>query len=242
MIETREVMLEMPLDDDIFYTGEEFILPIVLNDLKGNSISSVHCKIAVDPDVLECMAASNIGTIAEGWTNFVYDCKANGEIWIDMSGVAPLSDTGTLIEIKYKIIADASGTSTIRIIDCTVNDGIPQVMTSSGLVNVEATSDHPSLSHSGQVILRNYPNPFSYFTTIEYISPDLLPGTRVILEVFNLNMVRVAGLVNHVDQAGKYNERWDGCDLNGNRLPSGIYIYRLKAGETFKYGRMMIVE
>jgi hypothetical protein len=55
-------------------------------------------------------------------------------------------------------------------------------------------------------------------------------------------MAKVTSLVNHVNQAGKYYESWDGCDFNGNRLSSGIYIYMLKTGETARYGRMMIIE
>jgi len=240
--ETREVLMEISLTENKAYAKEEFILPVKIADLKGNSINSASLKIAVNSDVLECKEASITGTMAEEWTDFTYDCKANGEIWIEMSGTTPLSDAGTLVEIKYDVTGNVGDNSTIRILECVLNDGIPQVTTSSGLLTVEIPSNLPSRSESGQVKLRNYPNPFSHTTTIEYTNPDLFVGTRVTLDVFNLNMVKVTSLVNHVQTAGTYHESWDGCDFNGNRLASGIYIYRLKTGENLAYGRMMIIE
>jgi hypothetical protein len=201
----------------------------------------VSLKISVNPDVLECVDASIAGA-AEGWTEFTYDCKTNGEIWINMSGAVPLSGDGNLVGIKFRITGSIGDTSSIRIFDCVLNNGLPQVKAAMASVTVGTPSHLPVQTQSVQVELRNYPNPFSHGTIIEYSHPDLQAGTRVILDVYNLNMVRVASLTSHVQMAGKYYEHWNGCDFNGNHLSNGVYIYRLRAGKAYAYGRMMVLE
>ena len=204
--ETRKVPMELSQNEYTTPANGEIVIPVGISDLKGNSISSVSLKISVNPNVLECVEASIAGA-AEGWTDFTYYCNANGEIWINMSGAVPLSGNGTLVEVKYRVTGSIGDTSSIRIIDCILNNGLPQVKTAKALVTVGTPSHLPSQPGSVQVELRNYPNPFSRSTTIEYTHPDLQAGTRVILDVYNLNMVKVTSHMKHMHMAGTYRER-----------------------------------
>jgi hypothetical protein len=54
---------------------------------------------------------------------------------------------------------------------------------------------------------------------------------EVELALFNLAGQRVATLVEGVRLAGTYTVRWDGMDDDGRALASGVYLYRLQAGE-----------
>lgn len=77
----------------------------------------------------------------------------------------------------------------------------------------------------GQFTLQqNYPNPFNPITTIDY---DLPTDSRVQLIVFDVLGREVARLVNEKQDAGKYRVK-----LDGSRLGSGVYFYRLDALET----------
>lgn len=69
---------------------------------------------------------------------------------------------------------------------------------------------------------QNYPNPFNPATVIRYQLPV---SSDVQLEVFDLSGRRVATLVNGSVRAGSHEVSFDASDLS-----SGIYIYRLKAG------------
>jgi len=84
---------------------------------------------------------------------------------------------------------------------------------------------------------QNYPNPFSAGggsafggnpeTTIIYALPE---DSQVKLQIFNMRGEVVRELVNGKQAAGFYNITWNGSGANGQRLPSGIYFYRLNTG------------
>ncbi|NKB72333.1 MAG: T9SS type A sorting domain-containing protein [Candidatus Latescibacteria bacterium] len=80
----------------------------------------------------------------------------------------------------------------------------------------------------GFALEQNYPNPFNSATTIRYAMPTAGP---VELAVFNMDGQHVATLIKGMRQAGAYTLRWDGRDNRGRAVASGIYLYRLRAGD-----------
>ena len=78
---------------------------------------------------------------------------------------------------------------------------------------------------------QNYPNPFNPTTTIEYSLPDKPLSAQVTLKVFNLGGQLVRTLVNTSQTTGAYSIEWDGTDLDGKPVSSGLYIYRLSYGK-----------
>ncbi len=87
-------------------------------------------------------------------------------------------------------------------------------------------------------LLPNYPNPFNPSTTIEY---TLDAAQDVQLDVFNLLGRRVRTLVSGPQQAGRYTLNWDATDSHGKRLPSGVYLARLEAGENRQIVKMTLL-
>ncbi len=81
---------------------------------------------------------------------------------------------------------------------------------------------------------QNYPNPFNPVTTIAYAIPKQI---TVRLEVYNLLGHRVALLVDKVQTAGFYSEKFD-----GGSLASGVYFYRLQAGSFVQTRKLMIMQ
>ncbi|MCK9426453.1 MAG: choice-of-anchor A family protein [Ignavibacteriaceae bacterium] len=83
-------------------------------------------------------------------------------------------------------------------------------------------------------LLQNYPNPFNPATTISF---SLVNSGLVNLSVFNITGEKVATLVNKEYQTGNYT-----VEFNANNLPSGIYLYRLSAGNFVSTKKMILMK
>jgi len=70
-------------------------------------------------------------------------------------------------------------------------------------------------------LLQNYPNPFNPSTTIEFSIPE---ASNISIEVFNIVGELVASLANQSFNAGYHS-----LSFNASNLPSGTYVYQLKA-------------
>jgi flagellar hook assembly protein FlgD len=88
---------------------------------------------------------------------------------------------------------------------------------------------------------QNYPNPFNPSTTIAYDIPEG-DNVQVQLNVYNMRGQLVRTLVNESKSEGSYQIQWDGSDNYGRRVSSGVYFYRIKAGEFSKTRKMVILK
>ncbi|MEE9555432.1 MAG: S8 family serine peptidase [candidate division Zixibacteria bacterium] len=85
---------------------------------------------------------------------------------------------------------------------------------------------------------QNYPNPFNPTTEIDFALPE---NGHVTLEVFNVLGQKVRTLVDEDMNAGYQSITWMGDDEQGNNVSSGIYLYKLEAGDkTFTKKMLML--
>jgi len=76
-------------------------------------------------------------------------------------------------------------------------------------------------------IYQNYPNPFNLTTLIKYQLPT---NSKLSLKVYNVAGQEVCTLVDERQKPGYYTVQWNGRDNNNRTVASGIYFYRLEAG------------
>ncbi len=81
---------------------------------------------------------------------------------------------------------------------------------------------------------QNYPNPFNPITTIEY---HLADNTPVELSVYNISGVKVADLDQGMKQKGTHS-----VSFNAENFASGVYFYRLQAGNTVQIRKMLLIK
>jgi len=88
---------------------------------------------------------------------------------------------------------------------------------------------------------QNCPNPFNPSTMITYSIPD---GERLLvnLSVYDLRGRLVRTLVRGDGEPGEHCLFWDGTDAESRALPSGIYLYRLKAGGYVETRKMILLK
>lgn len=97
-----------------------------------------------------------------------------------------------------------------------------------------------SISHNSEIIAndymlyQNYPNPFNPETNIKF---DVPKTSQVQLEVFDMNGKLVAALVNQELIAGQYEARFNAANLS-----SGVYVYRLRAGNVVYSNTMLLLK
>ncbi|NIM97600.1 MAG: T9SS type A sorting domain-containing protein [candidate division Zixibacteria bacterium] len=86
---------------------------------------------------------------------------------------------------------------------------------------------------------QNYPNPFNPVCNISYALPT---DCQVRLTVFNILGQKVRDLVDEHQSAGYKSIQWDGMDDRGRELTTGIYFYRLQAGDFVQSKKMVLIK
>jgi len=86
---------------------------------------------------------------------------------------------------------------------------------------------------------QNYPNPFNPATSIIFSLPT---ASTVTLDVYNILGQNVANLAAGRLEAGRHTVVWEGVDAAGKEVASGIYFYRLKAGDYTASRKMLLLK
>jgi len=110
-------------------------------------------------------------------------------------------------------------------------DGTILTTTTGGLTFVNSNSE---FIPEGYYLSQNYPNPFNPVTNLEFGISDL---GFISLKVYEIIGKEVQTLVNKNLSAGNYKFEFDGSDL-----PSGIYFYKLEAGDYVVTRRMLLLK
>ena len=101
-------------------------------------------------------------------------------------------------------------------------------------------SENISLQPYEYALYQNYPNPFNPSTVITY---QLKQKENVTLEIFDILGSRIKSLVNNVaENPGQHTVTWNGLNSNGEKVASGIYIYRLRAKDFVSSKKMILLK
>jgi photosystem II stability/assembly factor-like uncharacterized protein len=158
-----------------------------------------------------------------GWTvgyeGIIYTTINGGEDWVEQeSGV-----TENLFSVCF--VDSNTGWA--------VGGGGTILKTTTGgtsFVEEEETDEIPT----NYSLSQNYPNPFNPNTTINYQIPEL---SLVMIKVYDVLGNEVKTLVNEEKQTGTYEITWY---VEG--LPSGVYFYRLQAGDFVETKKMVLMK
>ncbi len=155
---------------------------------------------------------------AAGDDGRIFYSKDSGDSWSGVLPVALMELEPTIQKIAYngdKLFAVGK------------NGIILSYDVDEGEVAVEDVPDAFALA-------QNYPNPFNPVTTVQFALPQ---KDVVNLSVYNLTGRKVAELLNTEMKAGYHNVKFD-----AGMLPSGIYIYRLQAGDNIAVRKMTLMK
>ncbi|MBS4029788.1 MAG: PD40 domain-containing protein [Ignavibacteriales bacterium] len=143
------------------------------------------------------------------------------------------TSSGNFATLKFKVLQNFDSTIvSVNNFQWNQNAGIQNISTviSKSVGVNEQTNDTPKEFSLAQ----NYPNPFNPTTTINFAIPV---SGFVSLKVFNLLGEEVATVVNEHLEIGTYNVDW-----NASNVPSGMYFYRLAAGEFTETKKLLLMK
>jgi len=100
------------------------------------------------------------------------------------------------------------------------------------------TNDWPEAVPTETELIGNHPNPFNPPTSIKFQLAE--PG-NVYLQIYNNLGQEVQTLINQSYNTGYHSITWDGKDNFGNPVLSGIYYYRIQAGDFFQMKKMLLL-
>jgi len=109
-------------------------------------------------------------------------------------------------------------------------------ITYSSVKEIEGATENKPKHFS---LTQNYPNPFNPVTNFRFSLPK---PTHVEIKIFNIMGQRVKTLVDGDMEAGIYVVDWEGRDEKGNPVSSGIYFYRMQAGEFSDMKKMVLLK
>lgn len=88
-------------------------------------------------------------------------------------------------------------------------------------------------------LAQNYPNPFNPTTNIRFSLPS---DQRVTLQVFDITGSLVKTILDETLRSGNAEATWDGTNSSGAKVASGMYLYRLRAGNVVMTKKMVMMK
>ncbi len=149
----------------------------------------------------------------------------------------PSSSYAYTSNARIRFRNDASGNSDWIYVDEITFRGFTGARVGEGGVRIAKVKDMPIPTERGmedKFYTKSYPNPFNPATTISF---NLVDAAQVRLDVFNVRGQRVATLVDEFKSSGLHT-----VPFNATGLSSGVYFYRLQAGDLVEQRRLVLLK
>ena len=219
-------------------TPEEAVLAVHLTDavdVQGYSVRVTYNASALELLEVSSELSSRFADSEEQHTVALQVSPNPGEVLLaDMLlPDAALEGEGDLARLAFRIL-DESELGRVAVTELLLSDGVGGINQLAGayLGDLGGIPTEYGLS-------RNSPNPFNPETQIAYQLPE---AGKVWLAVYNLLGQNVRTLVHGPQDAGTYQLTWDGRDASGRAVASGVYLYRLEAGDYVAVRKMLLIK
>ncbi len=202
------------------------------SDIKKDSVFNASSQLGFTATFHSKLFADRGGWNEIGGADYRFTLKDASTDWTQYFWVVTVPADAKAISVRARTWPLWTGTSYWD--DFTVN-GIEtaplSVREQPGVVSAQLPSQYS--------LEQNYPNPFNPTTNIVY---SLVNNGSVKLEVYNIVGQKISTVVDGVQNAGTYTARWNGTDVTGRQVSSGIYFYRLSTGAFVATKKMMFMK
>lgn len=129
---------------------------------------------------------------------------------------------------------------------CIINGDTVYIGDGSSVDALDQSTDDDAVAKSatGELpetfgLSQNYPNPFNPTTQIDFLLPA---ASHVTLEIINIRGQVVNRMVDRTMEAGAHTVEWNGTNEAGSKVASGVYLYRLRAGNQTETKKMTLTK
>ena len=214
----------------------------VIADLYG-----YHFSIQYDPAVLELLTALPSPILAATLNQSYWHVSRRGtqlELTQTRQGTLEgVAAEGTLATLVFHVKKTGPPVAQlpIRIVDLQLADSATRAIPMNV---VDERVSMAVLFPEKPMLLQNYPNPFNPETWIPY---QLSADSEVVISIYDTNGERVRQFDLGYQHVGTYITRgkavyWDGEDMYGELVASGLYFYQIRAGDYAQVRRMVILK
>ena len=221
------------------WLGVEEISELMNSDMPADEWVNMEFRVVIP----EGTAYMNVGTE-------FYQESANdhGSVYFDnVDWYKPLTTTGFFVSNgMFADLALEAGVNDVTVAwDVWSFDGFEATPSSSGSRELNIHVDEAYASLHGVdlptefALHNNYPNPFNPVTNILYDIPEV---SDVSLEIYNVMGQRVRTLVQGTQEPGRYQIIWNATNDFGQALSSGMYIYRIQAGDFVSVKKLVLMK
>ncbi len=204
--------------------------------MKG--IAEIDMNLSFDPSLLSVISA-NSGSLTKTFSLEKTNLKTGSISFSLKSNKGIIEEEGDLIELRLGIIAGQPSNTFLHFDSAAVMD---EAIFKRSILNLKdgKITIVTGVEVTGKTmpekyfLFQNYPNPFNPITTIKYGLPK---ESNVQLIIYNILGEKVTELVDTFQKAGSYNIEW-----NADKFASGVYIYRIKAGDFISSRKLMLLK
>ncbi|MEE9464854.1 MAG: cohesin domain-containing protein, partial [Candidatus Neomarinimicrobiota bacterium] len=209
--------IEIP--DMELHRGDSFSLPVGLNG--SSNIIGFQMKIEFDPEAIQF---TSVQWTTPPSTSIIITHEDNGSIYIAGASATLLSDGNWLsLMLTVDSVSTENETSvTIRNLRWNEGQFIDSVTTAKLSLKL-ATEPSTPASPKEFALMQNFPNPFNATTSIRYYLPH---ASALQLTIYDVSGRLQKTLLDGYQSAGYHEIIWEAPELG-----SGVYIYRIIAGE-----------
>ena len=209
--------------------GNEIVVPILGVDLL--SVYAGTFELIYDEQVLTFIGERTVSST----DGFLTISKAeDGNVTIYLAGAHKVEGSSTIIEAIFSLIREIDETTNITLSSAMLNESVFWDEGAVTEVNIVVGVDEEKSIPAQFELAQNYPNPFNPVTTIKY---GLHVNSYVELRIYNLLGEEIVRMVQDTKSAGFHEFSWD-----ASGFASGIYFYRLQAGDFVETRKMLLLK
>ncbi|MFA6980606.1 MAG: T9SS type A sorting domain-containing protein [Ignavibacteriaceae bacterium] len=222
---TNTYVKTLAVSDTVIFAGTE--IGVFLSTNNGTTWNAVNTGLT---DKVTAIAISGKNLFAGTGGMGVFGTDGNGiflstnhgNSWIDVNG-----------EFTARLSVNCFAIIDTNLFVGTYDRGVWRRPLSEMITDAKQLSSHLPQNYS---LSQNYPNPFNPSTVISYQLPVI---SKVTLKIYDLLGREVTTLVNEEQSAGKYNYE---LQIRNYELASGVYFYRLHAGDFIETKKMLVIK